>query len=88
MIPATVYMLCAVTCVLCAVLLLNANRKAPSPLLFWSGVFFSLFAVSNVLLFIDLVLVAEVDLSLLRAAMTAVAHLVLVIGFISKPSRL
>jgi len=83
-----VYMLCTVTSLLCACLLLKAHRRARSRLLLWSGIFFSLLAVSNILLFIDLVLVPSIDLSTVRTTVTAVAHLLLVIGFISKPSRL
>lgn len=86
MIAQIVYMLCAVTSVVCAFLLLNSYRANRSRLLMWSGLFFGLLAVSNVLLFVDLVLVQEMDLSVLRASITAGAHLMLVIGMVSKSS--
>lgn len=86
MIAQIVYMLCAVTSVVCAYLLLNSYRANRSRLLMWSGLFFSLLAVSNILLFVDLVLVQQIDLSVLRTCITAGAHLMLVIGMISKSS--
>jgi hypothetical protein len=56
MIASLVYLMCAVTSVLCASALLYKFRRTSVPLLFWSGVCFVGFALSNVLLFVDLVL--------------------------------
>lgn len=73
-----VYILCALTSVLAAVLLLRANLARPRPLLFWSAVCFSLLGLNNVLLFIDLVVVLGVDLSGARsiAALSGLGSLV------------
>ena len=72
-----VYILCAITSVLCAVLLLRANLERPRPLLFWSAVCFTLLGINNVLLFVDVVVVTATDLSGARAisALTGLAAL-------------
>ena len=62
MIAAIVYCLCALTSWTCAVLLLRAYRVSRSRLLFWSGNAFCIFGVSNVLLFVNLIVVPTVDL--------------------------
>lgn len=64
MIASIVYLLCAVASVLCATALLYKFRKTRVRLLFWSGICFVGFAVSNVLLFIDLVILSK-DVNLL-----------------------
>ncbi len=77
MIGPVVYILCALTCSLCAVLLLRAYFRQRARLLFWSGVAFCAFGVGNILLFVDLVLVPEADLSLARNVITLVGILLL-----------
>lgn len=86
MIAQLVYMLCGLTSIGCAILLFRSYHANRTRLLFWSGLFFGLVAVSNILLFVDLVLVPQVDLSILRTAITTGAHLMLVFGLISKSS--
>ena len=61
-----VYALCALTSIVCAFLLLRNHRRARSRLLLWSGMCFIGLALNNVLLFMDLVVVTEVDLSAAR----------------------
>lgn len=61
-----VYILCAVTSVACSVLLLRQYRRSRSALLFNSGIAFLCFATANVVLFIDLVVLPEVDLKIWR----------------------
>ena len=86
MIAESVYALCSVASIGCALLLFRSYQVNRGRLLFWSGIFFGLLAISNILLFVDLVLVPQMDLAILRNSITAVAHLVLVFGLISKPS--
>lgn len=64
MIASIVYLLCAVASVLCATALLYKFKKNGVRLLFWSGICFAGFAVSNVLLFVDLVILSK-DVNLL-----------------------
>ena len=61
-----VYALCGVTSVVCAFLLLRSYGRTRSRLLLWSGVCFIGLGLNNVLLFIDLVVVTDVDLSTAR----------------------
>lgn len=66
-----VYTLCALMSVACAVLLLRQYRLTGGRLLFWCAGCFICFAVTNVLLFVDLVIIPHgVDLSLPRAAVS------------------
>jgi hypothetical protein len=77
-----VYLLCAATSVLCAMLLYRGYRSSRTRLLFWSSLCFGGLAVNNVLLFLDLVVVPAVDLSVLRTSVAALAMLVLCLGLV------
>lgn len=61
-----VYALCAITSILCATLLLRSYGRTRTRLLLWSGLCFVGLALNNVLLFVDLAVITEVDLSELR----------------------
>jgi len=61
-----VYVLCALTSIACAAMLLRAYVGNRTRLLFWSSLCFLGLAADNVLLFVDLVLVPQIDLSLWR----------------------
>lgn len=76
-----VYLLCALTSVFCAILLLRSYRQQRTRLLMWSTACFIGLAVNNALLFVDLVLLPRtIDLSLLRSGTALVAISLLVIG--------
>jgi hypothetical protein len=77
-----VYLLCALVSILCAGMLLNGYRRSRTPLLFWSSLCFVGLAVNNVLLFVDLVIALDVDLSLLRSSVALVAIMALLYGLI------
>ena len=70
MIGPIIYLLCALTSWLCAVLLLRAYFNRRAALLFWSGAGFCAFGLSNILLFVDLVMAPRIDLSLVRNVIT------------------
>lgn len=75
---AIIYGLCAVTSALCASLLLHAYWKTAYRLLLWSGLFFTISTVNNLLLMLDKVIFpVEVDLSIPRylLALTALGSL-------------
>jgi len=82
MIAACVYLMCAITSVLCAGLLLSKYRRSRLRLLFWSSLCFVGLAINNVLLFVDLVLVPNMDLSIVRTLPAVVGITLLVIGFV------
>jgi hypothetical protein len=77
-----VYALCALTSLLCAVLLLRAYVHARVRLLFWSAVGFTGLAITNALVFADFVIVPDFDLSLIRAATACAAITVLLLGLL------
>lgn len=77
-----VYLLCALTSVTCAVLLLRGWAASRTRLLFWGSLCFIGLALNNVLLFVDLVMVPSVDLSLVRSAVALVAMVTLLFGLI------
>ena len=77
-----VYVLCALTSIVCAVMLVMAYRGSRSRLLLWSSLCFVGLAVNNVLLLVDLVFVPSMDLSLWRTGFAAGGLSVLVFGLI------
>jgi hypothetical protein len=79
----TVYILCALTSVVCAALLFRGYRKTRTTLLFWSSICFVGLAANNVLLFVDrVVLPTQVDLNLPRTILALFALLVLLFGLV------
>lgn len=82
MLAATVYLLCALTSILCALLLLAKFRASKARLLFWSSLCFACLALNNVLLFVDVVLVPRIDLSLVRTLPALAGIGLLLWGFI------
>jgi hypothetical protein len=78
-----VYILGALTTLLCAVMLLRGYRNGRRRLLLWSGLCFAGLTLSNVLLFLDLALLpAQVDLYTWRLGTAAVAMLLLLYGLV------
>ncbi len=74
--------LCALTSLFCAVLLIRSFRGQRSKLLLWSSLCFAGLAVNNALLVIDLVIVPDVDLSAIRTSVAGAALLLLLVGLI------
>ena len=81
-----IYLLCAATCLVAAAMLLRQYRRRGTPLLLWSFIAFVGLSINNVLVYVDLVLVTNLDLSTPRAAAGAIAMLVLVYGLIGEAS--
>ena len=82
-----VYALCAVTSLLCAVLLGRAYAAARVPLLLWTLVCFVGLALNNIVLFVDKVIVTDQDLSLLRSLPALAGVGALVIGLAWEQGR-
>ncbi|HWK10084.1 MAG TPA: DUF5985 family protein [Vicinamibacterales bacterium] len=82
MIASAVYVLCAVTSAFCATLLFRQYRRSRARLLFWSSLAFAGFALNNVLVFADLVVLPSVDLSLLRTLTALGAVSLLLYGLV------
>jgi hypothetical protein len=62
-----IYILCALTSAGCALLLLRNYARTGARLLLWSGVCFVGLFFNNALLFLDLVIMPNVDLAIPRA---------------------
>ena len=75
-----VYLLCALTSIFCAGLLWRSYRRARTRLLMWSTACFVGLAINNILLFVDLVIFRDVDLTPVRSGVALVAVALLVIG--------
>ncbi len=78
----TVYVLCGLTSLACAFLLWMQYRRTQGPLLLWSMLCFVCLAVTNILLFVDLVLLPSIDLSVLRSSLTLLGMLMMLYGLI------
>lgn len=77
-----VYILCAITAVVCAGLLFRHARGASRGLLYWSGWAFMALAAANILLPIDLVWVTGIDFSIIRNTLTLIGLGMLLYGLI------
>lgn len=77
-----VYALCGLTSVACAVLLLRGYASSRARLLLWGGLCFVGLAINNVLLFVDMRIVPEVDLSVWRSLPTLVGLMLLIYGLV------
>ncbi|GFE83557.1 hypothetical protein GCM10011487_55570 [Steroidobacter agaridevorans] len=83
MLAKLVYLLGALVTLTSAVLLLRGFARSRSRLLLWSGLCFAGLTVSNVLLFVDLVLLgADQSLYMWRLSTAAAAMLLLVYGLV------
>jgi hypothetical protein len=81
-VSALIYSLCALTALLCALLLLRAYRRTRTRLLFWSGLCFAGLTLSNTLLVLDRIVLPLMDLSTARLAAGLVALLLLIYGLV------
>ena len=77
-----VYILCAVTCLVCALLLGRGYARSRNRLLLWSTLCFVLLFANNVVTVIDLVVVPGVDLMWLRSVLSFSALSVLTYGLV------
>jgi hypothetical protein len=80
---AIIYSLCALTSLLCAVLLLRSWRASRYRLLLWSGLCFTGLTLSNAVLILDKLIFPDTDLLPMRLGTALVALLPLVYGLIS-----
>jgi hypothetical protein len=80
--PAAVYLLCLLTSAACAWLLARNYSRTGARLLFWSALCFLFLAANNLLVIVDLLLIPEVDLRLVRHGFALAAVGVLLFGFI------
>ena len=77
-----IYGLCALSALLCAVLLLVAYRRSGYKLLLWSGLCFVGLTLNNMLLVVDKLVIPYYDLSIWRSVTATCAMMVLLYGLI------
>lgn len=83
MIAEAVYVLCMLTSLFCAVLLLRSYRRNTSSLLLYSTLCFFGLAISNALLVVDLIVLASgPDLGLARTTVNFVSGFLLLAGLV------
>ncbi len=76
-----VYILCALTSILCAALLFRGYRANRTRLLFWASLSFLFLAIDNVVLYLDLVILRP-DLFWYRTGCALAGMLLLLFGLI------
>jgi hypothetical protein len=81
-VAVTIYLLCALTSLACACLLLVSYRRTRHRLLFWSGAAFVGLTFNNLFLLLDKVVFPDVDLLPARLWSGLVATLLLLYGLI------
>ena len=78
----TVYLLCAVTSLVCALLLARGYRATRMRLLFWGAVCFFVLVATNSLLFVDFIIFPQIDLAPWRSGVTLAAFGLFLYGLI------
>lgn len=81
-IVGVIYLLCSLTALLCAWLLLRAYRHSNYKLLLWGGLCFVGLTLSNILLVIDKLFVPYMDLFTWRLLLTLVSLMVFLYGLV------
>lgn len=79
-----VYLLCAIASVICAGMLFRGYLSGRAQLLLWSSLCFGCIAANNVMLFVDLVLLPDLDFAgiIWRNALSALAGSLLLFGLV------
>ena len=87
MLANAIYALCALTSIVCAVLLVRGYRRSRVRLLFWSAWCFAGLALNNILLLVDLRVLPQVDLEIWRTLPAIVGVALLVYGLVWESAR-
>ena len=78
-----IYVLCSITALICAVMLLLGSRRTGSRMLFWSGLCFAGLAFTNLVVVVDaLELFQDENFSTLRLGSALIALMLLLYGLI------
>jgi hypothetical protein len=80
--PGGVYLLCAATCLLCAVMLFRGYKRTGVRLLFWSGLCFVGLMLDNFMLYVDDFMVPDVSLVIWRKIPGLIALMLLLFGLV------
>lgn len=79
-----IFALCALMSVTCTGMLLRGYLRERSHMLLWSSLCFALLALTNIVLFVDVVMLPEIDFngSIWRNLLSATAASLLVLGLV------
>jgi hypothetical protein len=77
-----VYILCALTSLICSVLLLRGYARSGVRLLLWSGLCFVGLTLENVILYLGMQVILDIDMSLWRKIPGVIALALLLFGLI------
>lgn len=80
----SVYVLCAVTSIICAALLYRGYGATRTRLLFWSSLCFLALALNNALLLVDLYVLPAINLAATRGAVALLGLMVLLYGLVQE----
>jgi uncharacterized protein DUF5985 len=80
--PGLVYILCFLTCTVCATLLVRGWLRTKTRLLLWTAVSFAFLALNNFFVIADLLIFPGADLVMFRYIAALVAGLVLISGLV------
>lgn len=87
MLANAIYILCALTSIVCAVLLVRGYRRSRVRLLFWSAWCFGCLALNNILLIVDLRVLPQLDLEMWRSIPAVMGVSLLVYGLVWESAR-
>lgn len=79
-----VYVLCAITSLVCAVLLFKGYRGSHARLLFWSSLCFAGLALNNALLLVDIFTGPSLDLRLPRTGIAVLSLGMMIHGLVGE----
>jgi hypothetical protein len=79
---SVVYALCAITALVCTIMLLQAYRSSSYRLLLWSSICFAGLTLNNTLLVVDKIVLPLVDLSTARTFIALLSMAILLYGLI------
>ena len=82
-----VYGLCALTSLVCFGLLYRQHRRAPSRLALRSSMAFLCFAIANLILFTDRIVLPEIDLRIWRNLANLIGAIILLFALTSDRER-
>jgi hypothetical protein len=79
---AIVYLLALATSSVCALLLIRSYMRNRTRLLLWSAACFFFLALNNLVVVLDLLILPDIDLSMVRIFASLIGVLLLLCGFI------
>ena len=79
-----VFILCAATCLLCAIMLFRGYARTGVRLLFWSGLCLTGLMIDNIMVYIDVELVPEISLVVWRKVPGLLAISLLLYGLVTE----